>query len=268
MGVDAAGARTRLPPRFFARPIAHRGLHGGSHGGAGGDLAPGVVENSRAACAAAVARGFAIEIDVQLSADGEAIVFHDDTVERLTGNSGPVRSLSAAALSCLSLTGSAETIPTLGEVLDIVAGAVPLVVEIKDQTGAYGPATGALEDRVAALLSRYAGPAAVMSFNPHSVARLAAIAPDLPRGLVADGFEDAPVDAATRRALADLEMAEAVAADFVSYHWRDLPTPRTAALREKGVAVICWTIRSAAEARTALAHSDQITFEGFDPIVF
>lgn len=255
-----ARSSSRLPQGFFDRPIAHRGLHG---------LAPGVIENSRAACMGAVEAGYAIEIDVQMSADGEAIVFHDDRLDRLTSAAGAVRERSASALATLTLTGSTEAPPRLGEVLALVDGQVPLVVEIKDQSGDFGPAVGPLEERVGALLSGYGGPAAAMSFNPYSVAAFAKAAPSVPIGLVADAFADAPVALDRRRALSSLADAEALDVDFVSYGWRDLPAPAVEAFRREGRSmgrpVVTWTIRSAAEAETALAHSDQITFEGYRP---
>lgn len=115
-----------LPPRFTDRPFAHRGLH---------DARAGRIENSRAAVAAAVEAGFGIEIDVQGSADGEAMVFHDDTLDRLTAMRGPVRGRSAAELRAIALSDGGGSIPTLSEILDIVAGRAPLLVEIKDQGG-------------------------------------------------------------------------------------------------------------------------------------
>ena len=128
-----------LPAAFLERPIAHRALHG-----------PGRPENSRAAIRAAVAAGYGIEIDVQPSADGVAMVFHDADLDRLTGTAGPIRGRTAADLARLPLHGGDEGIPTLAEVLALVAGRVPLLVEIKDQDGALGPGVGALEAATAA----------------------------------------------------------------------------------------------------------------------
>ena len=146
-----------LPAAFLAVPIAHRGLH---------DRAAGVVENSRAAFAAAIAAGYGIEMDIQRSADGEAVVFHDDEMPRLTGLPGLVHDYTVAQLSATPLLDGGETVPTLAEVLALVAGRAPLLIEIKDQDGALGPGVGPLEARVAELLGGYAGPVALMSFNP------------------------------------------------------------------------------------------------------
>lgn len=246
----------RLPAGFLARPFAHRGLH---------DAAAGVIENSHAACAAAVSAGYGVEIDVQLSADGEAIVFHDDTLDRLTAEAGPVRSQSAEALQSIALAGSTDRIPTLQEILELIAGRAAVLVEIKDQSGAFGPEVGPLEARTAALLADYFGPCAVMSFNPHAVAWFQRHAPDLARGVVGGDFAHAPVTPERRAALAQLEAAPGLAVDFVSYDWRGLPNPATDRVRAAGAPLLCWTIDSPETAAAAEPHCDQITFEGFRP---
>lgn len=251
----------RLPEGFLRAPFAHRGLH---------DRNAGRVENSRAAVEAAAQAGYAVEIDVQLSADGEAMAFHDAALDRLTGETGPLRARSAAELSGIALRdGAGETIPTLAEILDLLGGRVPLVVEVKDQGGAFDArGVGPLERRVAALLSGYDGAVAAMSFNPVSVAALRDAAPGLARGLVAGRAEVFAEDGAPPgrcAALAGLEAFEAVGAAFLSYEARGLPDPRVAALRAKGAGVLCWTIRSVEAAAAVAPHVDAITFEGFLP---
>ena len=134
-----------LPPAFLTQPLAHRGLH---------DLARGVAENSRAAIRLAIDHGYGIEIDIQGSADGEAMVFHDYELKRLTGAKGFVRERTAAELQKLTLSGGGEPPPTLAEMLDIVAGRAPLLIEIKDQSVRSLPTDGVLERRVAALLAQ------------------------------------------------------------------------------------------------------------------
>ena len=154
----------RLPDAFLRAPLAHRALH---------DVTDGRPENSRAAIRAAIAQGYGIEIDLQLSADDQAMVFHDYALDRLTDGTGPVRAVPAGTLGAMSLLGGDEGIPTLDEVLDLVAGQVPLLIEIKDQDGAMGDNIGPLEASTAAALKGYDGPVAVMSYNPHAVARMA-----------------------------------------------------------------------------------------------
>jgi glycerophosphoryl diester phosphodiesterase len=248
-----------LPPAFLTVPLAHRGLH---------DRAAGIVENSRAAAAAAIAAGYGIECDLQLAADGEAMVFHDDALDRLTPEAGPVRARSAAELGRVPLRDAAEGIPSFGELLALVAGRVPLLVEIKDQDGALGPSVGALEARAAELLLAYEGPVALMSFNPHSVAACRDNAPLVPRGLTTCLFraEDWPgTDAARRAELDAIADFDRVQASFVSHYFRALGMPAVTALRAHGVPILCWTIRSPEEEAEARFVAANITFEGYRP---
>lgn len=245
-----------LPEAFLGRPIAHRALHG-----------PGAPENSGPAIDRAIAAGYGIEIDVQLSSDGRAMVFHDYDLQRLTGTKGAVQQRSAAALADLRLLGTEAAIPTLREVLAQVAGAVPLLIEVKDQDGTLGPRVGPLEDAVAADLESYSGPVAVMSFNPHSVAHFAGAAPQIARGLTTDAFtaEDWPtIPAATRDRLRDFPDYHHVGASFISHAADDLDNPRVTELKNAGAAILCWTIRSAAAEAQARRIAQNVTFEGYD----
>ena len=247
-----------LDPAFFASPIAHRALH---------DLSKGRPENSLSAIAAAVENGYGIEIDVQLSKDQQAMVFHDYSLGRLTGESGPIAQRNATELSTVKLAGGdGEGIPTLAEVLAVVSGKVPLLIEIKDQDGANGPNVGILERAVAHDLEGYAGPVALMSFNPHSVAEFAELCPMIPRGIVtsdyvADDWPTIPKD--TRDRLRDIPDYDRVGACFISHEARDLQRPRVAELKAQGASILCWTIRSVAEELKAREIADNITFEGY-----
>jgi glycerophosphoryl diester phosphodiesterase len=248
--------RAPLPEPFLNLPIAHRALH---------DRAAGRTENSRDAVRAAVAAGYGIEIDVQMSSDGQAMVFHDDTLDRLTAEAGPVRARTAAALGAMRLTDAADGIPTLHEVLALVAGRVPLLIEVKDQTGDLSDGVGPLEGAVAAALAGYGGPVAVMSFNPHSVAALADQAPQVARGLTTMTFDAeewhlSPARAAALSAIPDFDR---VGASFVSHHWKHLADPRVADLRAGGAGILCWTIRSAADEAMAREVAHNVTFEGY-----
>lgn len=246
-----------LPAAFTRLPLAHRALH---------DLRNGRPENSRAAIQAAIDAGYGIEIDVQLSADGAAMVFHDDVLDRLTEQSGPVRDRSAVDLSQIALRGGDEGIPTLTEVLAQIAGRVPVLIEIKDQDGAMGPDVGALEHAVAKAVAGYGGPCAVMSFNPHSVAQMQDLAPDVPRGLVTSAYDPEawwPLPEATCQRLRDIPDYARVGACFISHEAADLDRPRVAELKQAGATVLCWTIRSAAEEAQARRVADGITFEGY-----
>ena len=246
-----------LPPAFLARPIAHRGLHGCAG-----------PENSRAAIAAAIAADYGIEMDLQVSADGVALVFHDDNLDRLTHAKGAVAARKARDLTHLRLRGTSEHIPTLREVLTLVAGRVPLLIEIKDQSRILGPIDGRLEADTAAALADYDGPVAVMSFNPHSMAHMARLAPQVPRGLVTCAFapHDWPGVAPDRlAALAVMADIDRVGASFISHDRRTLDMGAVAQLDAKGTPVLCWTIRSPEQAKQARAVADNITFEGYTP---
>jgi glycerophosphoryl diester phosphodiesterase len=151
--------RVPLPQAFFRAPIAHRALH---------DRSKGRVENAPASIRAAVAAGYAIEIDLQLSKDGVAMVFHDEDLDRLTGEHGLVADRTAADLGRIGLKDSTDTIPSFAEVLALIGGRVPLLVEIKDQTLVMGETDGRLEAAAARDVAGYTGPLAFMSFNPHA----------------------------------------------------------------------------------------------------
>lgn len=239
-----------------ARPIAHRGYH---------DRRAGIVENTLSAAAAAIAKRFAIECDLQLTVDGEAIVFHDETLDRLSQATGPVRARPLAALQAIPLRGTADRIPTLAEFLSVIADRTPLVAELKsDWTG-----DRRLEKRVAQILASYHGRVAVMSFDPESMLTMRRLAPQLPRGLTADAFTAGPdwghIGALRRFALRHLFAAAAVRPAFVSYGIHALPAPAPLLLRRFGIDLICWTVRTPADRDRARRYCDQMTFEGFDP---
>ncbi len=250
---------SRLPETFWAQPFAHRGLHD--------EKRP---ENALSAIIAAADAGYAIELDVQPSSDGEAMVFHDYTLERLTGAKGRTDAHTAQQLGQIPLTGAEETIPTLGTVLERIGTRAPLLIEIKDQSEAFTRTDGALERRVCEVI-RAAGltqNCAVMSFNPFSAEHLRQIMPELARGVVSYDYNhphDDHVDESYRADLAALKWFEEFEADFVSYGALNLPAPATERLRAAGVPVFCWTIRSQQQADAALKHCDQITFEGYRP---
>lgn len=244
-----------LPPAFLTTPIAHRGLHG-----------LGIPENSLAAAQAAIDAGYGIELDIQPARDGTPMVFHDYDLARLTGSQGLVTDFAPDSLAIRRLLGTDHPIPTLRQFLDLVAGRVPLLIEIKDQDGACGPDVGPLSTRVAKVLAGYDGPVAVMSFNPHMIAAFRAAAPDVPVGLTTCAFPEGDwpqVAPARREELAQIRDFDAVGACFISHDKGDLDNPRVDALRAQGVPVLTWTIRSAAEEEAARRVATNITFEGY-----
>lgn len=226
------------------RTFAHRGLHG-----------PGVPENSPAAFAAAIGRGFGIECDIQLSADDEAMVFHDWELDRLTGEHGPVRARSTVQLGALKLTNGADTIPTLAQVLTLVAERVPLLIEVKSKREIpVAPVCAAL----ARALAGYRGEHAVMSFDPRVPNWFWRHSPETPRGLVVTE-EDSKVRWGDLRRRAALWHARA---DFLAYDVRDLPSRFAARCRAKGWPVATWTVRSPELLARAARHADAPIAEG------
>ena len=249
--------RPALPPAFLHAPLAHRGYHA---------RAEGRPENSRAAFRAAVAAGYGIELDVQVSRDGQAMVFHDEGLARLTGVAGMVAERDAADLGAIRLLGGDEAIPTLPEVLALVGGRVPLLIEIKDRHGTLVASDGILEAAVVRALEGSAGPVAIMSFNPGSVAEIARMAPHLPRGITSDPFDPgdwSPLPLATCERLRGIPDYDRVGASFISHKAGDLGSARVAALRAQGAGVLCWTIRSAAAEARARRVAHNVTFEGY-----
>ena len=228
---------TRLA-ELFAKPFAHRGLHGA-----------GIIENSRAAFRAAIEAGHGIELDVQGSGDGEAIVFHDYELGRLTESQGMLTDRSAAELAAIPLRGESEGLPTLAEVLALVDGRAPLLIEVKSP----GRRVATLSGAVARALDPYIGPVAVMSFNPGVPRWFARHRPAVLRGLVVTE-EGRPERGRLKRRLSLLWSK----ADFLAYDIRDLPSRFAAS---SGLPVGTWTVRTEAQRATAAAHADQIIYE-------
>ncbi len=254
-------AQNLAPDWLMARPIAHRGLH---------DRARGVIENGREAAQAAIAGGYAIECDVQLSRDGEAFVFHDDDLARLTGASGAFHAHDASAIARLRLSGAQgdASIPTLGDFLALVAGRTPVVIEIKS----IFANDMRLAERAAHIVAGYAGPAALKSFDPAIMGRLrhrrAALGLNaVPLGMVAQARYDHPEWSALtpqhKRALAHFLHWRETQPDFLSWCVDDLPHAVPNLLRSAlGVPVMAWTVRTPAQWARARAFADQAVFEG------
>ncbi len=243
--VDRALAPAPNPKRIaplLKQPYAHRGLHGG-----------GRIENSRAAFVEAIGAGHGIELDVVASQDGDAVVFHDYRLDRLTEEVGPVAERSSADLKRIGLSGSDETIPLLPEILQLVAGRAPLLIELK----APERQVAALSLSVLRALDGYRGAVGVMSFNPEVGRWFATHGPRVARGLVVTQQGKKRVRGAVERRLA-LWRARP---DFLAYDIRDLPTRMSVRARGRGIPVLTWTCRGVADRACAAAHADQIIYE-------
>jgi glycerophosphoryl diester phosphodiesterase len=237
---------------LFAPPIAHRGLWSPD----------GAPENSLAAFQAACASGYGIELDVQRTADGEAVVFHDATLTRMTGVEGRVADHTASDIARLKLGGSDETIPTLADALTLVGHRAMVHIEIKTPFGEVGP----LERRVFEILVDHNGPSCVIGFNPYSHAWFADHHPKVLRGL--DSHAYTPSDARhlspeIRKKYARLEHVALARPHFLALSLDMLPHPRATALRKEGMPVIAWTVRNEAQREAARPHCDNLIFEGF-----
>jgi len=239
---------------LIARPIAHRGLH---------DAAHGVIENTPSAIAAAIAGDYGIEVDLQITADGEAMVYHDDALGRLTEGKGHLAEMSAAELKRIPFLATADRMITLGELCDLVRGRATLVIELKSRFDG----DRRLAERAARVLQNYAGPVAVMSFDPALVAALYELAPGLPRGIVAQKR----YDSSEWKDLSDIQgrmrhliRAMCTRPHFVAYAIRDLPAAAPLFARYIfGLPLLTWTVRNADDRLRAERWADQMIFEGF-----
>jgi glycerophosphoryl diester phosphodiesterase len=247
----------RAPDWLTARPFAHRGLH---------DAAAGVIENTTSAFRAALAGGYAIECDVQLSRDGEAVVHHDERLGRLTEGDAALETLTAAELAQVRFRGTGDRIGTLGELLALVGGHAGILVEIKSRFDG----DLRLTRRVVEVLAGYRGPVAAMSFDPGVVETLRAEVPALTRGIVAerryDHAEWAGLGPTRKRSMGLLLHAPRTRPDFVAWWVKDLPSPAPLIARMLcGLPLLTWTVRTEADRATASRWADQIIFEGLRP---
>ncbi len=242
-----------------ARPVAHRGLHDGLSGGP-------LVENTLAAADAAASAGYAIECDVQLTADNEVVVFHDDTLERLTAGTGLVHDKTLAQLRDVSFRRATGPIPTLPAFLACIAGRVPVIIELKSRWDG----SIALAEKTAALLAGYTGPAAVMSFDPWLIRALRLHAPQITRGIVAERYYNDPDWAGLlprqKFGLGNLTHITQSRPHFIAYDVHDLPAFAPLFARHVlGLPLLTWTVRTEADRTRARRWADQIIFEGFRP---
>lgn len=238
-----------LPGWIRSSPVAHRGLH---------NIREGIPENSRAAFAAAMAENLPIELDVRLSRDGVPMVFHDATLERSSGRPENLGAIDAATLQQIEIFGTRERIPSLAEVLQQVAGRVPILIEVKNY--ADSP-VGPLEESVRSALARYRGATALQSFSPDTVAWFAREMPNHPRGQLASPDIGERLPPERKRGLEAQLEARHGAPHFIGYNVKHLPCPYTDRARADGLPVLAWTVRSADDHARARAHADNIIFE-------
>jgi glycerophosphoryl diester phosphodiesterase len=243
---------------LFERPIAHRGLH---------DASAGIIENSKAAVLRAIEGGYGFEVDVQISADGEAIVFHDEKLDRLTHETGFVKERTAAELTSILLKNSTagDRIWRLSELLELVDGRTAAIIEIKT----LWDHDVRLAERTAELLAGYHGPIGAKSFDPKLVAAFGKAAPGVPRGIVGYAYPedgDEGLTALKRFYLRHLLHWPQTRPHFISWAVRDLEMASVKLAHHMTKApVMTWTVRTEFDQARATLHADQMIFEGFLP---
>jgi len=247
----------RAPDWLTARPVAHRGLH---------DAARGIMENMPAAALAAVDGNFAIECDIQLTSDGEAMVHHDDALGRLTEGAGALLGKTAAELKAVQFKNTPERMMSLGDLCALVAGRVPLVIEVKS----HFDGDRKLVARMAEVLAAYSGPAVGMSFDPDQVLALRELLPSRPRGIVAQrSYEDeywAKLTQAQRDSMLYLRHGFQTQPHFVAFKVDHLPAPAPWIARNVlGCSLLGWTVRTSEQRTRVAQYADQMIFEGFVP---
>jgi len=225
-------------------PVAHRGYH---------DLNNIVWENTLSAFSRAVEAGFAIECDLHYASDGVPIIFHDEDLERLCNLKGDVRERTSGELGLIAIGGTKDKVPTLKQLLNLVQGKVPLVLELKGrEADDEGFAETVLE-----VLEGYEGKVALMSFDHWLLKDLKDLGAPYPVGLTANGN--------TAEEYATHEKAMELGLDFISYYYADLPNSFISRQRDEGIPVITWTVRDEDARKRTFDNADQMTFEGFDP---
>lgn len=248
---------SRAPAWLTAQPVAHRGLHNRNQG---------IIENTPSAFKAAIAQGFAIETDLQLTADGEAVAFHDDRMGRLTDNDSDIRTLTASELKQVQFKETPDRMFTFSELCACADGRVPLVVEIKSRFDG----DRRLVRRIAEVLASYNGPVALMSFDPDQVMAVRELIPHIPRGIVAERYyhedEWQALPREKVRSMMHLRHAFRTRPHFVAYRIDDLPAPAPWIARNLfGCALLTWTVRTPEQRARAGKEADQMIFEGFVP---
>ena len=248
---------SRAPRWLSARPVAHRGLH---------DRARGIVENTFSSVSAAIAHNFAVEVDLQRTSDNEAMVHHDDDLGRLTEGSGALRDITSAQLKAVAFKDTADKMMTLGDLLTLTDGRVPLVLEVKSRFDG----DRILVTRIAELLARYQGPVAVMSFDPDQVMAIKMLMPNVTRGVVAerayneDEWRALPQDKVD--GMRHLRHAFRTQPHFIAYWVNELPAPAPWIARTIfGCTLLTWTVRTQEQRQRASRYADQMIFEGFIP---
>ncbi|MCF8474573.1 MAG: hypothetical protein K9G26_07745 [Emcibacter sp.] len=229
-------------------PFAHRGLHGPK---------TGHVENSLSAFQNANKQGHGFELDVLLSKDNKAMVFHDTALKRLTSLSGNIQDYTAEELSHINLTGSDDYILTLKNILNNIDPHYPILVEIKGDQGQYNViAKAVFED-----ICHYSGPIAIMSFYPDIITWFKKNAPEISAGFVATSTSDGELPPEYFDTKFQIDLIDQLHVDFIAYDIKVLPNSVTQYCRQKKIPVLTWTVRTEEQRQNAARNTDNIIYE-------
>lgn len=231
------------------RYIAHRGLHN--------EIFP---ENSLGAIENAIKESTPIEIDVQEIADGTLVIFHDKSLQRMTGQDGYVMNLTAEDLPSHKLLGTEFSIPTLEEVLALVNGQIPILFELKNDGK-----VGSLEKKFLEVIQNYQGEFAIQSFNPMTLEWYKNHAPNIIRGQISSFFKKEKMSGFKKYFLKKMAFHKICKPHFIAYNFHDLPNRWVN--KHKDLPLLAWTIKSQEEYNKILPYCDNILFEGFEPRV-
>ena len=227
--------------------VAHRGLHDSES-----------AENSLSAFQKAVNKGYVIELDVQQIADGTIVVFHDSSLSRLTGQDGYLKNLIKEDLAHCHLAGTKETIPTFEEVLDLVNGQTPIIIEVKNVLK-----VGAMESKLLEILKNYKGEFAIMSFNPYVLSWFKENAPQILRGQLSSYFKKDKLSIIKKIVLKRMLLNKIAQPNFIAYDANALPNRYVR--KFNNLPLLAWTVRSQEEYMKVVKYCDNIIFENFEP---
>lgn len=233
--------------------IAHRGYH---------DIEKGIPENSITAFKRAIDFEYVIEIDLHLLKDGNIVVFHDDNLERLTGVSKNIKDCTYEEIKNLKLENIDEHIPLFKEVLELVNGRVPLLIEYK-----YDNKPGLLEEKSMILLKDYKGKYAVQSFNPKSVKWFKKNYENIPRGQLSSTFETEKMCFIKKYILKNVLLFSYNKPDFISYYIKGLPNKRIEKIRKNGVLILGWTVKDEDDFKIGKKYCDNLICEKMDEYI-
>ncbi len=247
--------------QWMSRPFAHRGLHNADKG---------IIENTRSAVAAAIARNYGIEVDLRPAACGTAMVFHDDTLERLTLSTGRVSDKTARQLQLIEFRGTNDNMMTLRELLDLVAGQTPMLLEIKSNWPFDEKRVHKFVTQIIATLEGYRGDFAIMSFDPAYLRAFRDLAPHIPRGLISESFADSRywhmLTLQQRLSLRFLLSSPQTRPHFIAYDINALPAiAPLLARRLFGKKLATWTVRTPQQEKRARKYCDAMIFEKLRP---